>query len=213
MVDSTEPRRSFGRLLWTPIGLLVLALAVMWGIEIVDTVALDDRLEGNGIRPRRRNGIDGIAWAPFLHGDLGHIASNSLPLLLLGGLVAARGMRYWARVTLTVALIGGALTWALAGGGNHIGASGVVFGYFGAILGAAVFERRPRALASALLVIGFYSSMLAGLVPRESISWEGHLFGLLAGVIAARAMAEPRRKRATRPDNIEPWELDEPWLR
>ena len=71
-------------------------------------------------------------------------------------------MRYWARVTVTVMVIGGALTWALAGFGNHIGASGVAFGYFGAILGAAVFERRPRALAAALLVIVFYGGMVAG---------------------------------------------------
>ena len=212
MVESAEPRRSFGRLLWTPIGLLVLALVVMWGIEIVDTLALDDRLQGNGILPRHRDGLDGIAWAPFLHSDFGHVASNSLPLVALGGLVAARGMRYWARVTVTVMVIGGALTWALAGFGNHIGASGVVFGYFGAILGAAVFERRPRALAAALLVIVFYGGMVAGIVPQQFISWEGHLFGMVAGVIAARAMAEPRRPQATKPDKIEPWELDEPWL-
>lgn len=200
------------RLLWTPVGLLLLALAAMWGIEIVDTLALDDRLQGNGILPRRTDGIDGIAFAPFLHSDFGHITSNSLPLLLLGGLVAVRGMRYWAWVTATVIIVGGTLTWALAGFGNHIGASGVVFGYFGAIIAAAVFERRLRALASALLVIMFYGGLVAGIVPQDSISWEGHLFGMLGGVIAAKALAEPRQPRAPKPDNPEPWELDEPWL-
>ena len=212
MAESAEPRRSFWRLLWTPVGLLVLALAVMWGIEIVDTLALDDRLQGNGILPRRREGIDGIAFAPFLHSDFGHVTSNSLPLLILGGLVAVRGMRYWAWVTVTVIVVGGGLTWALAGFGNHIGASGVVFGYFGAILAAAVFERRVRALASALLVIMLYGGLVAGIVPQDFISWEGHLFGMLGGVIAARAMAEPRRQQAVEPERIEPWELDEPWL-
>ncbi len=212
MAETGEPERSWVRLLWTPVGLLVLALAVMWGIEIVDTTTLDDRLQRNGIRPRHRNGIDGIVFAPFLHSDYGHITSNSLPLLVLGGLVAARGMRYWVRVTLTVIIVGGALTWALARFGNHIGASGIVFGYFGALIAAAVFERRPRALASALLVIFFYGSLVAGIVPQEFISWEGHLFGMFAGVVAARAMAEPRRAVAAEPDKIEPWELDEPWL-
>ncbi len=212
MAESAEPRRSFWRLLWTPVGLLVLALAVMWGIEIVDTLALDDRLQGNGILPRRREGIDGIAFAPFLHSDFGHVTSNSLPLLILGGLVAVRGMRYWAWVTVTVIVVGGGLTWALAGFGNHIGASGVVFGYFGAILAAAVFERRVRALASALLVIMLYGGLVAGIVPQDFISWEGHLFGMLGGVIAAKAMAEPRHSQAAEPERIEPWELDEPWL-
>ena len=212
MAESAEPRRSFWRLLWTPVGLLVLALAVMWGIEIVDTLALDDRLQGNGILPRRREGIDGIALAPFLHSDFGHVTSNSLPLLILGGLVAVRGMHYWAWVTVTVIVVGGGLTWALAGFGNHIGASGVVFGYFGAILAAAVFERRVGALASALLVIMLYGGLVAGIVPQDFISWEGHLFGMLGGVIAAKAMAEPRRPQVAEPERIEPWELDEPWL-
>ena len=86
-----------------------------------------------------------------------------------------------------------------------------MFGYFGAILGAAVFERRVRALAAALLALGFYSSLIAGLVPQTAVSWEGHLFGLIAGVIAARAMAEPRRRPEAEPYRPEPWELDEPW--
>lgn len=212
MTETAEPRRSLRRLLWTPVGLLVLALAAMWGIEIVDTLALDDRLQRNGIRPRRTDGLDGIAFAPFLHSDFGHVTSNSLPLLILGGLVAVRGMRYWAWVTLTVIVIGGTLTWALGGQGNHIGASGIVFGYFGAILAAAAFERQLRALASALFVIMFYGGLVAGIVPQDYISWEGHLFGMLGGVIAARALAEPPGQRTTRPYEPEPWELDEPWL-
>jgi membrane associated rhomboid family serine protease len=192
--------------------LLVFALATMWAIEIVDTVALDDRLQRNGLLPRRREGLDGILWAPFLHADFGHVASNSVPLVALGGLVAVRGMRYWAWVTVAAVVVGGGLTWLLAGFGNHIGASGVVFAYFGAILGAAVFERRVRALAAALLALGFYSSLIAGLVPQDAISWEGHLFGLIAGAIAAKALAEPRVRPEDRPDNPEPWEIDEPWL-
>ncbi len=208
-----EPTRPRWRLLWTPVGLMVLALLAMWAVEIVDTTALDSELQRNGILPRQRAGLDGILWTPFLHSDFGHVASNSVPFLALGGLVAARGMHYWAWVTAAAMGVGGALTWLLADGGNHIGASGVVFGYFGAILGAAVFERRARALAAALLALGFYGSLVAGLVPQEFISWEGHLFGLVGGVIAAKAMAEPRARAADRYDDVQqPWELDEPWL-
>lgn len=212
MTAAIEPAPSRWRLVWTPVGLMLLALATMWAIEIVDTVALDDELQTNGLQPRERSGLDGIAWAPFLHVDFGHIASNSIPFLVLGGLVAARGMRYWAWITGTAIVVGGGLTWLLGGTGNHVGASGVVFGYFGAILGAAVFERRIRALGAALIALGFYSSMIAGLVPQDAVSWEGHLFGMAAGIVAAKALAEPRVAPEERPDNPEPWELDEPWL-
>ncbi|MGY9073846.1 MAG: rhomboid family intramembrane serine protease [Acidimicrobiales bacterium] len=212
MTDEPDGTSRVRRLLWTPVGLLVLALLIMWTIEIVDTVALNDRLQRNGIWPRNTEGLDGVLWAPFLHSDFGHIASNSVPLLALGGLVAARGMKYWFRVTIVAMLAGGMLTWALGGAGNHIGASGVVFGYLGAILGAAIFERRPRSLAPALVVLGFYSGMLAGVVPQEFISWEGHLFGLLSGLAASGWLAEPKPERVERPEDVQPWEADEPWL-
>ncbi len=210
--DDADPQSWVQRLLWTPVGLVVVALAAMWTVEIVDTVVLDDRLQSNGIHPRRADGLDGVLWTPLLHSDFGHIASNSIPLLALGGLVAIRGMRYWALVSLTTILVGGGLTWLLGGAGNHIGASGLVFGYLGAIFGAAIFERRPRALAPAFLALGFYSGLLAGLVPQEFISWEGHLFGFLAGGAASRWLAEPRPPRGPTLDATQPWELDEPWL-
>ena len=117
------------------------------------------------------DGLDGIMWAPFLHTDFGHLASNTVPFLALGGLVAVRGMRYWAWITAITIVIGGGATWLLGGSGLHVGASGVVFGYFGAILGAAVFERRVRTLGAALIALGFYSSLIAGVIPQPQISW------------------------------------------
>ena len=181
MTSPTESRPSLARLVWTPVGLLVSWILLMWVIEFVDTVALDDRLQRHGLRPREVDGLDGIMWAPFLHTDFGHLASNTVPFLALGGLVAVRGMRYWAWITTITIVIGGGATWLLGGSGLHVGASGVVFGYFGAILGAAVFERRVRTLGAALIALGFYSSLIAGVIPQPQISWEGHLFGLLAG--------------------------------
>ncbi len=194
------------------IGLILMAVGVMWFIEFLDTFLLDDRLQRGGIQPRSFDGLDGILWAPFLHSDFGHVFSNTVPLLAMGGLVSARGFRYWSRATLTVALVGGAATWLLAGGGNHIGASGIVFGYFGVLLGAAWFERKPAALGAALLAIFLYSGIVAGLVPQPNLSWEGHLFGFLAGFLSAKLMAEPRVLRGPdHPDEMEPWELDGPW--
>lgn len=202
-------RRLMNALLGSPFGALVALLVLMWTIEVADTVVFDNWFQGGGIHPRRIDGIDGIVWAPLLHGGWGHIASNTVPWLALGGLVSVRGWRHWLTVTAVSVVIGGGATWALAGGFNHIGASGVIFGYFGALLGAAFFERRPATVGPALIVIMMYSSMLIGLVPREGISWEGHLFGMVAGIVAARLVAEPRRRPLDIP---EPWEADEPWL-
>lgn len=190
-----------------------MAVAVMWLVEIIDTVLLDAWLQGGGIHPRRADGLDGIVWAPLLHSDFAHVFSNTVPLLVMGGLVSVRGFRYWAIVTGSIVVVGGFFTWLLAGGDNHVGASGVVFGYFGALLSAAWFERKPAALAAALLAIFLYSGIVAGLVPQPGLSWEGHLFGFVAGAVAARVLAEPREYRdPDDPGDVQPWELDEPWL-
>jgi len=202
-------RRLLAALTGSPFGVVVSLLLVMWTIEIADTFLFDHWFQGGGIHPRRIDGLDGIVWAPVLHGGWGHIASNTVPWLALGGLVAVRGWHHWITVTAITVVVGGLATWALAGGVNHIGASGVIFGYFGALIGAAFFERRPATVGPALIVIMMYSSMLIGLVPREGISWEGHLFGMVAGIVAARFVAEPRRRPLDIP---EPWEADEPWL-
>ena len=190
-----------------------MAVGVMWLVEIIDTVVLDDWLQGGGIHPRRADGLDGIVWAPLLHSDFAHVFSNAVPLLVMGGLVSVRGFRYWAVVTGSIVVVGGFFTWLLAGGSNHVGASGVVFGYFGALLSAAWFERKAAALGAALLAIFLYSGLVAGLVPQDGLSWEGHLFGFIAGAVAARVMAEPREYRdPDDPGDVQPWELDEPWL-
>ena len=211
---SSQPGRLPRWLLTSGIGILIVAVVAMWAVEIVDAVVLDDRLQRGGIHPRKVDGLDGILWAPFLHSGMRHLFSNTVPLLVMGGLVAARGLPYWRNVTLAAVFGGGVLTWLLAGGSNHVGASGVVFGYFGALLGAAFFERRIQALGGALIAIFLYSGMVAGLVPQPQLSWEGHLFGLIAGVVASKLMAEdrPRRPGETPASDPLPWELDEPWL-
>jgi membrane associated rhomboid family serine protease len=208
---SQGPRRA-ARLLRTALGVVVCSLAVMWAVEIVDSLLLDDRLQGNGIHPRDIGQLDGILWAPVLHSTAGHLASNSVPFVILGWLVAVRGLRYWLAVTALAVIAGGGLTWLLAGDGNHVGASGVVFGYLGALLGAALYERRPATLAPALVALLLYSGLLVGVVPQDRISWEGHLFGLIAGFTAGKMLASPRPARDLDDDEIKyPWEADEPW--
>ncbi len=187
--ETTRPNRPWFINAFALIGLL---LALMWTIELLDTYLLGNRLQRGGIHPRELDGLDGIVWAPILHSDWGHIASNSVPFAVLGALVAIRGLRRWVGVTLITVVVGGALTWLLARGGNHIGASGVVFGYFGALLGAAFFERRAATVAPALVAILMYSGIIVGVVPQTGISWEGHLFGVVGGLTASRLLAMPR---------------------
>lgn len=169
---------------------LVGALAMMWIIEVVDSFILSDWMQAGGIHPRRVDGIDGILWAPMLHVGFGHLIGNSIPFLVLGGLVASRGLRTWLTVTVTVIVVGGAATWLLARTGNHVGASGVVFGYLGYLVGAAIFERSLKAVALALVAGFFYWGLVFGLLPTGEVSWEGHLFGALAGVAAAKFTAD-----------------------
>lgn len=185
--------------LTTAFGLVVGSLALMWVVEIIDTIALDDRLQGGGIHPRALDGIDGILWAPFLHAGWGHLISNTIPFLVLGGLVAVRGMRNWLHVTGAIVLFGGAATWLLARGGNHVGASGVVFGYLGYLVGAALFERSLKAIALAVVAVMLYGGLIFGIVPTGQVSWEGHLFGAIAGLGVARINAPTKAPATTSP--------------
>lgn len=181
--------------LTSAIGIIAVLVVLLWFIEALDSVVLGDRLQRNGIGPRRTDGIDGILWAPFLHSTWAHLISNTIPFAVLGGLVAVRGRRRWLIITAVVVFLGGGLTWLLGGGGNHIGASGVVFGYLGALIGAAIFERRPSSIAPALVAILLYGGIVVGFAPQRGVSWEGHLFGALAGLVAARILTEPTPPR------------------
>lgn len=179
------------------LGVIAAVLAAMWLIEIVDTIALDDRLEQNGIRPRSSEGLDGIVWAPFLHGGFPHLIGNTIPFAILSALALTGGLRRYLTASALIILVGGALVWAFAIGSNenHIGASGWVFGLFGFLIGAAVFEKRAVSIIVAIVALFIYGgTILFGFVPRPGLSWEGHLFGFIAGVIAARVIAIRSKK-------------------
>ena len=173
------------------IGLLVVVIGIMWVTEVVDTV-LGGRLDSNGILPRSTAGLDGILWAPFLHGGFSHLISNTLPFAVLSGLVLLQGTRRWIYASIIIVIGGGLLVWAFAIGSNelHFGASGWVFGLFGFIVVSAILERKLMSIGIGLVALFFYgSTILFGFIPRPGLSWEGHLFGFIAGIIAARILA------------------------
>ena len=166
--------------------LVAVMAAVMWVVEIVDTVAFD--LDSHGIEPRQIDGLDGIAFAPFLHGGFGHLIGNTIPFLFLGAVIAVSGLRRVALVTLIVAVVGGLGTWLVAPEGTiHIGASGIVFGYATYLLTRGLFSRSLWHLGVGLLVLLVYgTTLLFGLVPTPGVSWQGHFFGGVGGIVAAR---------------------------
>jgi membrane associated rhomboid family serine protease len=176
--------------------LLVAGLVgLMWVVEIVDQ--LDGRkLEQYGIEPHRLEGLVGVITAPFLHAGFGHLIGNTLPFLILGFTIALSGLGRVVATTAIVALVGGIGTWLIAPSHTDaIGASGVVFGYATYLISRGLFSRHLMHIAIGVLVIAIYgATLLFALIPRDGISWQGHLCGGIAGVLAARLL-ERRGKR------------------
>ena len=164
---------------------LIILLAMIWSVEAVNLI-MGHGLASWGILPRSISGLIGIPLAPFIHGSLVHAVSNTVPLIVLGGLTLTAGRgRFW-EATILIVLLSGALVWVFARGAYHIGASGLVFGYFGILLARAVFERGIVSLAIAMITVALYGGLIWGVLPSRSyISFEAHLFGLIAGIAVA----------------------------
>lgn len=161
---------------------------LIWLLELVDWLIFNGALDGYGIKPRTVNGLIGILYAPFLHGGVGHLMANTMPILILGGLIiVSRGLKEFFIVTGMVMIIGGLGTWLIGPSFSvHIGASGLVFGYFGFLLLMAYFERSCQAIVVAVVVLFIYGGLIWGILPRgDGISWQSHLFGLVGGILAA----------------------------
>jgi membrane associated rhomboid family serine protease len=175
---------------------------VLFLIELVD-MQLDNRLDhAGGIRSWYVTGLDGIVFAPLLHGGFTHLVHNSVPLILMGTFVLAAGGRRFLWSTALIAVVSGLGVWFLSAPGTvTIGASGVVFGYLGVLLMRGLVERSWWNIAVGLLIGLVYGWMLIGVLPMdERISWQGHLFGFIGGLIAAvlfrrRSPRRPRRDR------------------
>ncbi|WP_434047162.1 MULTISPECIES: rhomboid family intramembrane serine protease [Sorangium] len=195
---STTETRTITRELKLHATLLGGFVALLWAIELLDFLIFRGSLDALGIRPRTVPGLVGIALAPLLHGGFAHLAANTLPFLGLGWLIMLRKTSDLVLVTLLSALVGGLGVWLIGSPSSvHVGASGVIFGYFGFLLLRGWFERSAVSIALSLGVGLFYGGMIWGVLPtRMGISWEGHLFGFLGGVLAARLLAGRLRARS-----------------
>lgn len=152
-----------------------------------------------GIYPRSLHGLFGILWAPLLHANGEHLISNLLILIILANMVAVSGQAVLVVVTMLVIVVGGLLTWTFGRKALHIGASGVAMGYFGFVLMEAYHH--PGLITLSIAAVGLYylAGLLMHLMPvGRQDSWESHLFGFLAGLLASKCY---------------PWLLTWPWLK
>ena len=148
----------------------------------------------------------GILVAPLLHGDVAHLASNALPLLIAG-----TALLYLypdsSRFLLPAIYLGpGILVWMFARDSIHIGASGLVYGIVAYVFVGGILRRDRRAWAASILVAFFYGALVWGVLPlKEGVSWETHLAGAAIGVALALAL----RRRDVPPRKLYSWELED----
>lgn len=177
-------------------GVLFGLIALIWIVSIASFVLPLGLPGASGIIPRTTDGLAGILVAPLIHTNLRHLLGNTIPLALLGALILLRGVNEFLIVLQISVLVAGAGTWLFGSGGQHIGASGVVFGFTGFLLFRALYDRRVTTLMVTAIVLVAYGSMLmSSLFPRAGVSWSGHAFGFVGGLLAARFLYRSRRER------------------
>ena len=167
---------------------LILArlMAVLWGVFIFNKLFLHNALLNLGIRPRRFSGLIGIFATPFLHANFNHLFYNSIPLLVFSDFILIHGLHFFIAVTLLITIISGLLTWAFAKPGIHIGASGVITGFWGLLVMDIYQQGSILAILLGGFCLYFFAGIILGIFPGErGVSWQGHLFGLIAGILTS----------------------------
>jgi membrane associated rhomboid family serine protease len=200
---SVQPSpRSKRRPVWLVGGVTILTfVALLYVIEAWDQVT-GEHLENNGIRPLETDGLTGIVFAPLLHANWGHLAANTVPALVLGFLVTLAGMARFVWATAIIWILGGFGTWLIGNIGappgvetNHIGASGLIFGWLTFLIVFGFFTRHAWQITVGIVVLFVYGGILWGALPGTfGVSWQGHLCGGIAGVVAAYLLSGPERK-------------------
>jgi membrane associated rhomboid family serine protease len=182
-------------------GLVLLAgiVGLMWIIETINTLD-SNRLDSDGILPRSVGHIWGILTSPFIHASFQHLIANTIPFVFMGLIIALRGAERLLKVTVIVIVLGGLGTWLISPAHTStgaplytIGASGVVFGYATYLFARGFFNRSVLELLTGLVVgVIWGGALVSSVVPHTGVSWQGHVCGAIAGVIAASMLRSDR---------------------
>lgn len=191
---SSRSKQSLGERMKSGAVWIVGFVAIIWVVELIN-MGMDYRLNVWGIVPREVSGLRGIVCSPFLHAGIPHVLLNTIPFIILGTLVIIRGVNNFLGVSLFIILLGGLGVWIFGRHAQHVGASGLIFGYFGYLLARGWYGRDLISILIAVLVLVLYGGMIWGVMPlRDYVSWEGHLCGFIAGGISGRMQSEKKKK-------------------
>ncbi len=181
--------------------LLVFPLAIMWVLQFVNLFTMNALLRF-GVEPRSVHGLVGIFFAPFLHGGFLHLIANTFPWIIAGGLIVATSLTDFTVVTLVSCIVSGLGAWIFGATGSvHVGASGIIFGFFGYLFVNGWLKKSALGITVSLLLGAFYGAgiFLGALPTQNGISWQMHAFGLVGGVLATLALARWRARPALTP--------------
>ncbi|CDZ78689.1 Rhomboid family protein [Legionella massiliensis] len=161
---------------------LAVILAIPWAVFFLNQM-MGKRLLYLGIIPRHLIGLPGIILSPLLHANFNHLFFNSIPLAVLANFILINGLTYFLWATLIITLLSGILVWCFAKPGIHVGASGVITGYWGLLVSDIFNQGSATAIILGLISVYYFAGIFFGIFPgKKGVSWEGHLFGLLSGL-------------------------------
>lgn len=177
-------------------------ILLIWIVQLVNMISGYSLNQLLGLEPRELDGLPGIVAMPFLHASPAHALANTGPVFIMGGIMTIVARQALPLATAIVVGLGGVLVWVFARDAVHVGASGLIFGWFGFLAVRGLIDRSLISIIASIGVVGIYGAMVWGVLPgRADVSWEAHLFGAIAGVVAAiltpvvAARQEKRRAR------------------
>ncbi|HMQ61413.1 MAG TPA: rhomboid family intramembrane serine protease [Flavilitoribacter sp.] len=191
-----EEIKEQGRKLWQSLWWPALFVALLWAVQgVQELFHLNWRIYG--VLPREPIGLRGVLFMPLIHKDWGHLLANTPPLYFLSAMILFFYRKVAFRAFSLIYILTGLAVWLLANmsipflgltgeRGFHIGASGLIYGMVAFVFWSGIFRRSIKAIALSLIVVFYYGSLFLGILPGQTgISWEGHLFGALAGILVA----------------------------